>query len=333
MSLWNKKLEDQLKKVWADEPKHSLLAKFPDFTYDALRKKAMRLGLHRAATQELRASSDEQILKRVETLGYQVVKHPQVTDKVFDLSTERFRGDTVRIGIVSDTHLGSKHQQLTYLKQIYQYFAELDIKIVLHGADLLEGNGFLYRGQNFEMFVHGADEQVDYAINNYPRVKGIKTYIISGNHDLSFFSQSGVDVVKKVCQSREDMGYIGQYSGFINLPGNMLTYLLHGAGANSYARSYKLQKIVENFSSENKPKLFIMGHYHITNVLPNYRNVFSMLPGCFQSQTPFLTRLGLSPDVGGWVLEYCVNDYDIKNGLTRIKAEWIPFMNHIPNDY
>lgn len=179
-------------------------------------------------------TEEQKMLKKLEALGYQLIKRQTITDHVFDLSayygaTNRFRGDSVKIGIVSDTHLCSKHQQLSYLKAIYKRFADEGIKIVLHAGDLLEGRN-MYRGWELEVLFHGADDQVAYAVANYPKEEGITTYLISGNHDSSFMVNAGINVVKLVCDQRPDMKYLGSYGAYLDLPGGLRAYLHHGAG-------------------------------------------------------------------------------------------------------
>lgn len=76
-----------------------------------------------------------------------------------------------------------------------------------------------------------------------------------------------------------------------------------------------------------------MNHYHVTNILPGYRNVYGILPGCFQAQTPFLRRLGLQPDIGGMIMEVKLSDMDVENGITTCRIEWVPFPRIIRDDY
>lgn len=266
---WSKDEEVLLAALWPAAPRDEILQKIGR-SWVSIQRKAERSGLKRQRFQGtaheppmVQPTSDVQdtktLLKQLESLGYQLIKRPQITDHVFNLDNGRFSGESVKIGVVSDTHLCSKHQQLTYLKAIYKRFADEGIKIVLHAGDLLEGIR-MYRGWELEVLFHGADDQVAYAVANYPKEEGITTYLISGNHDLSFMTNSGVNVVKRVCDQRDDMVYLGEYGAYLDLPLGLRAYLHHGAGGVPYARSYKLQKAVENFPPGNKPKLYISGH-------------------------------------------------------------------------
>ena len=105
--------------------------------------------------------------------------------------------------------------------------------------------------------------------------------------------------------------------------------LMHGAGGVPYARSYKPQKIVEQLTPEQKPNFLFIGHWHVPVIVPAYRNVETVSMGCFQAQTPFLTRLGLSPVVSGLIVEMTVDSH----GLSSVMYRWIPFYKQKEKDY
>lgn len=298
------------------------------FTKSSIAKRIKKLGLRQTNTQV----SEETMLEHLLAKGYQLVKEPQVEKRSFKMDTSRFKGEKVVLGVVSDTHLGSKFQQLTFLNSAYDYFAENGITDVLHAGDMVAGNGRVYRGQVYELFRQGADEMVDYAVEHYPKRKGITTHIISGNHDLSFLSSDGIDVVRAIARQREDLNYLGHYSAMIEI-GKLKIGLHHGEGGVAYARSYKLQKLIEQLSPDNKPHLFLLGHYHTTCELPMYRNVYGIMLPCFEDQTPYLIRKGLYPEIGFYTIEVTMNPVDRKDGTTGFRMEFHPFFVPRKNDY
>jgi hypothetical protein len=186
----------------------------------------------------------------------------------------------------------------------------------------------MYRGQEYELFLHGADAQVEYATQNYPRYKGIQTKVILGNHDESFWKNAGVNVVKDICNQRDDMDYLGDYLAYVEI-GGIKVGMMHADGGVAYSRSYKPQKIVEQLSPESKPHMLFIGHWHVTCYIPHYRNVEAYSMGAFQSQTPYLTRKGLFPNIGGVIVEVTTDE----TGIKSVKSEWIPFYVPIKNDY
>lgn len=263
-------------------------------------------------------------LKFLNEQGYVLWKAPQLMQIRYRVDMNGFAGHRVRIAVIGDTHLGSQWQQLTHLNAFYRYASKRDVQAILHAGDLTDGEG-VYGGHRYELFALGADDQIDYAANNYPRARnGAKTYLISGNHDASFMALAGIDVVKQVCARRDDMVYLG-YGGATVEIGGLNAYMMHPDGGVPYARSYRLQKIIEQLPGGDKPHVLVIGHLHITNLLPMYRNVVGLIAGCFQAQTPYLRRKGLAPDVGGWILEFNIGDRDVENGLIGLKIEWVPF--------
>src|SRR5690606_37202969 len=112
-----------------------------------------------------------------------------------------------------------------------------------NGGDMVTGVG-VYRGQHAEIFLHTYDEQVDYTVENYPRREGITTHAIGGNHDLVFKKSIGADPLKAIADRRDDIEHLGQYSAWVELTPNFTLYLIHPAGSQAYAVSYKLQKLV-----------------------------------------------------------------------------------------
>ena len=248
----------------------------------------------------------------------------------------RYFGDDIRIGLVSDTHFGSRYQQLTRLQEAYATFDEEKVHLVLHSGDIVDGVQ-LYRGHTQELFLQGADEQRDYAVDNYPVLPGIKTHIVAGNHDLSFKKTVGYNIVQAICAGRDDLVYEGEVSGEF-LFQNCVLRLLHPSGGVAYARSYKPQKIAEALAATAiddlrasdptaLPHLLALGHWHITN-LGKYMGVVCISLPCFQSQTPYLAAKGLQPELGWVVLHMRVADQTVSR--IRVENFWA---RPIKNDY
>lgn len=239
-----------------------------------------------------------------------------------------------RIGMVSDTHLGSKYQQLTALHDAYRIFDERDVACILHAGDLLDGTN-MYRGHTQELFLHSAKEQREYAEDVYPRPKkkGVKTYLIGGQHDRSFYKREGYDILEHFAEHRNDIVYRGFFSHellFKRLP----VRLEHPGGGLSYARSYSPQKIVENMMgfiytipSATKPALLVAGHWHTPLHLPVYMGVDTVCLPCTQSQTPYMQqRKNMMPTVGCAIIELWLNE---DKQLSSIKVEFIVMNDRI----
>jgi len=256
--------------------------------------------------------------------GMDVVNAPKENKTTFISSADDYLGDEFRVGVISDTHLGSIDQQLTNLETMYDIFNDEGITHVLHSGDLMDG-GHIYSGQEYRMFKQGVEQQVDYATKYYPKRSGITTHTISGNHDLSF---KGVDVTRWLGDRRSDINYLGDYSRDITL-GGVTFRLHHGARGASKARSGVLQQYIDNMRLKHDFDVLVLGHYHVTATLEEHNRTYGILPGCFQGQTEYIRRLGYDPDIGGSILKFRID----KNGnmLSRGR-DWYAF-DEILNDY
>ena len=266
-----------------------------------------------------------ELLEEVAKRGFISTRKELLVDRTYKFA-RRFK--PFKIGIVSDTHIGSTCLQITFLHEAYKTMKAEGIKKVFHAGDMIEGNGKLFRGQVYEMFLHGADTMVDYTIKNYPHIRGITTYVIGGSHDYSFYRDDGTDVLKAIADKRPDIKYLGMFGAYLKF-GRISAYLMHGGGGVAYARSYKMQKIIEQFPPEKKPHILLLGHYHVECHLPTYRNVAGFQLPCFQTQTNYLMAKGLFPEIGFLILEITPN----AKGIYKYCTEWYSFYIPIKNDY
>jgi len=266
-----------------------------------------------------------ELLEEVAKRGFISTRKELLVDRTYKFA-RRFK--PFKIGIVSDTHIGSTCQQITLLHEAYKIMKAEGVKRVFHAGDMIEGNGKLFRGQVYEMFLHGADTMVDYTIKNYPRVEGMTTYIIGGSHDYSFYRDDGTDVLRRIADERPDIKYLGMFGAYLKF-GRISAYLMHGGGGVAYARSYKMQKIIEQFPPEKKPHILFLGHYHVECHLPTYRNVAGFQLPCFQTQTNYLMAKGLFPEIGFLILEITPN----AKGIFKYRTEWYSFYVPVKRDY
>lgn len=249
---------------------------------------------------------------------------PPPEDKEYDFTQSR----TYKFGVISDTHLNSREQQLTHLNRLYDIFAAEGVSDVYHAGDITAGEG-MYSGQIYEIFNVGFDNQTDYIIEKYPSRRGITTHFITGNHDLSYYKSRGVDPGEKISLKRPDLHYLGKWAAWVKIGENTKMYLLHPDSGQAYAVSYKPQKIAAGFIGGDKPNIMLLGHWHQSEYLFE-RNIHILQCGCFEGQTPFLKRKGIMPKIGGWIVEVHIG----KDGtVERFKSEFVPFFIARKNDY
>lgn len=226
----------------------------------------------------------------------------------------------MRLGILSDTHGGSKFEQLSALRAFYAYADKCKVDAFIHAGDMTQGSDRMHLGMELEVHAHGSDAQVDYVSRVYPHSKRAKTYAIGGNHDDSFLKDGGVNVVRRICAQRDDLEYIGQDAAYLQL-GPLRSYVIHPDGGGSYAKSYKAQKIAESLPIDQQVRLLLLGHYHVYGSFRQKDTHALMLP-CFQAQYAWLARKALHPDIGGLIVDVYLDD---DGHLARLAHEFVSF--------
>ena len=276
-------------------------------------------------------ADDVVLITELQKRGFYVLKPDDKAQETRynDLDFSIFDGNVYKLAVVGDTHYCSKQQQRTHLHHFYQYAHEYEgVNDFLHLGDLSNGSGKQHVGQEYENFVHGEDDQLDYIEADYPKIPGCNTKVIGGSHDYSFFKLSGSDILKRLAERRDDIEYLGYAGAYVNLTPEVDIYLCHPDGGTAYALSYHAQRKVENFTPENKPNICLFGHYHRMLHFMD-RNVEVLLNGCFQSQTPFLKAKNIAPVIGGWIVEVTTSE----NGLARFRSEFMRYYVPVENDF
>ena len=342
---WGSSDIKRLKKYWPGKTIDELLILFPGRTLKSLEGVARRLRIKRvrkspnnfsgsnSSFKTIRGVSDmdlqkeklDELLNEITRRGFISTKREQLIDHTYKLP-ERMK--PFKIGLIADTHFGSVKQQPTLVYKAYEIFAQEKVIMVLHAGDISDGDGTVYRGQRHQMFLHGVDNHIKYVVENYPRAK-FPTKFITGNHDESFYNSAGMDIGKQIAEKRKDLEYLGLYGAYITI-GNIRIYLMHGDGGGAYAQSYKCQRICEKFpSGDKKPHILVLGHFHNSNILPSYRNIYAIQMPSMQAQTSFARKKGLAVELGIVILEITPDT----RGIGTIKTNYIPFFDEVEGDY
>lgn len=235
---------------------------------------------------------------RKEGQYYYIEKHGYSRDSDYVLDLPEY----FKIGVVSDTHIGSKASRIDALNDFYEFAKREGVYVVFHGGDLLDGVG-VYSGQEANLSAFTLEDQIDLAIREYPK-NGLETLMISGNHDLKQYQRGrSPDPVQVFANRREDIQYLGKYYARI-VVSNSIVYidLIHPSHGTAYAVSYHVQKYIERIKPGDKPNILIWGHQHDAMYI-FYRNIHTVKAGSFQDQTEYSLRKGLYTTVGGWILE------------------------------
>jgi len=309
--------QENIKTLLECETEDELKKKFPGASIAHLERQQRRFRAEPKKNKEAEAVKEKKEMQVKLKETEQRVKELMKRDKIH---IQDFYGQTFKFGVVSDTHFGSIHEKKPELYAAYQYFHKEGVKVVYHCGDLVEGEK-LYRGQEYERYVSGADALAQNVIDEYPR-NGITTYFVTGSHDLSYWKEVGFDIGNRIAEKRPDMIYLGPDEADIRITPNFIIRLVHPGGGTAYALSYQPQKYIEALSGGQKPTVILFGHYHKAEYMPCYRNIFTIQAGCFQGQTTFMKRKRLAAHLGFWVVEAMINKEKL---VSRLKAEFIAF--------
>lgn len=116
--------------------------------------------------------------------------------------------DSKRVGLISDTHIGSQLDNFEYIRMSYDFFRSQEISDVLHLGDLFDAYSSRIDLTQDELFCL-CNNQLKKFHDNYP--KDINTHIILGNHD-EIISKTGIDLFKELSSSTIDiLGYGTSY--------------------------------------------------------------------------------------------------------------------------
>lgn len=223
---------------------------------------------------------------------------------------------TLKMLLISDTHLVSKYDRLDILRYVYKKAEERGITTVLHAGDFTDGKS--NRAEHiYELRHHSLEDQVDYCVDNYPKLNnGGKTYTIAGNHDLWWYKSTGSDIVKMIANRREDIVYLGPDSATMNI-GKVKIRLFHGNGGPAYAKSYKLQKYLDRIPYSEMPDILCTGHIHEAfYYVKDKTHCFQI--GTLEELTPFGRSLGFGNSLSCW---WVTVELDQKGNIVSVIPE------------
>ena len=230
-----------------------------------------------------------------------------------------FDGDRVRIGAITDTHIGSLNFSEQRLYQAFEEFKKEKVDFITHSGDVTEGMSHR-AGHVYDLSEIGYDKQKSKAIEIFSQWTDSQIYAIDGNHDRWFIKSNGALIVKDIATKLDNFNFIGHDEGDISINGKAVVKLWHGEDGNSYALSYRLQKILESLSGGEKPSVIICGHTH-KYVKIFERNVYAISAGSIQSQTPWMRGKRIAAHVGFCIIDIHVN----KSGVCKFSDTWYPF--------
>lgn len=277
---------------------------------------------------------DEVIEHRNKYLGYDPdIEDVPISDSeefsVLDLGD--YEGEFV-FGTCGDAHYGSVYADMDAVSKLYDVYDDVFLNLekqdelpIFMTGNYLEG---VSRFNKHEIDVWGVSNQVEGFIREYPHIDGIKTYFVDGDdHEGWFTKELGVNTgeyLESIAETkfdRYDLVYLGymEQDVVIRLNGEeILIRVCHpGGGSRATAISYAGQKIVD--TSYDNPDILLLGHFHKTHFLPDYKGVHIIQTGCTELQTSYMRKKTIIPQIGGWVVKV--------RGKKDIETRYVGFEN------
>jgi hypothetical protein len=231
--------------------------------------------------------------------------------------------------VISDSHLGSKNEQLTFLHYLYDEAERRGITNIYHCGDISEGFKKSRDDHMYSLHSIGFDDQADYIIRNYPEREGITTFFITGNHDHFHIQNGGANIGKRIAASRKDMQYLGINTAVIQLTPNCKMELFHPQDGSSYALSYSGQKYLDSLSGGDKPHMIFVGHHH-KYISMWYRNVWYFEVPSTHLQSDWEKGKRIRNDSGALIITV---EVDSTGTLMDCNHSMIPHIKHIKDDW
>ena len=257
--------------------------------------------------------NDKEISILLRTLNEE---HPSVSKKHFHY----FNRNHVKLGIMSDTHIGHSRTDEDFIVSAFKHFAKAQVEAVYHAGDLLEGMSGR-DGQIYELSHIGFQAQMDAAVELF-KESPVKIYGITGNHDAWYMKKQNMGVnVGKALEERlpGKFEFLGESEADVELAKNIKMKLFHPNDGTAYAISYKPQKLVESLGGGEKPNIIIEGHYH-KSLQMFTRNVHIFEAGTFMNQSEFMRLKKIPSHKGYWILDI----YYGGRGVERLVTEFVP---------
>ena len=230
-----------------------------------------------------------------------------------------FEGKRIRFTLVGDLHLGSAYTDPAHVYKMFEESHKAGCEFIAVGGDVVEGMSNR-PGHIYELSHIGYDAQKAHSKEVLSQW-GSMMYMIDGNHDRWFIKSSGAFIVKDICDALGPRFiFLGHDEGDISLKGKTILKLWHGEDGNSYAISYRVQKIIESLTGGLKPGILSCHHVHKFNYIFE-RHIHAISPGCIQMQSKWMRGKRIAAHTGFVIVDAWVNN----QGIAKVRITWHPF--------
>jgi len=238
-----------------------------------------------------------------------------VTRRSFELS----ECQTLKLGVLSDTHGGSKGYEQALLFQAFDEFAKAEVDHVVHAGDVSEGMSSR-QGHIYDLVPYGIGYAAQQAlmVNDLAQWDLSPMHLIDGNHDRWYIKAVGALIVQDIAAQIPNATYCGSDEADLYF-GDLCIRLWHGEDGSTYAKSYRGQQVVRSLSEDDLPHVIILGHDHKAGEWED-RGCQIVAAGACSYQSAWMRRTRKSHDAGFTILTI---EWDGEQ-VRKIQREWFP---------
>lgn len=229
---------------------------------------------------------------------------------------------------ISDLRLGSKSQQLSILNDIYLKGHEMGYENVILCGNISAGLYALTDVYSATNFIDDTQGQIDYIVDNYPKVEGMNTYFITGNIDDKHLKQEKINIGKRIAEKRDDMIYLGENSCDITIDKSLMQIFSCKLNK-TYTVSYRTQQQIDSYRSEDKPDILLYGGLLQMEKF-TYRSVKVITVPSVCATTKEMNEKRYSNTIGAWYVTIRTNK---RGKLESVNAISSPYYVTAKKDY
>ena len=185
--------------------------------------------------------------------------------------------NSMKLLAISDLHFGNELERIDLIDRAFNYCAKNGINIILCGGDFIDGSYSKGTQKITDLY-----QQMEYFIKNYPQDKNILTFGVGGDHDLSAFNKSSLELIE-ICENfRQDIIIGGYNNTTINLKNDKIhlyhhtpigRLYYHGASIILHGHLHKYTTMMKN------------GTLNVT--LPSLSNINQVIPSALELELAF----------------------------------------------
>ena len=229
---------------------------------------------------------------------------------------------------ISDLRLGSKSQQLSILNDIYEKGHKLGYNNVILCGNISAGIYPITDVYAETNFIDDRQGQIEYIADMFPRVDGMKTYLITGKEDGKHLKLNKINIGKRLQEIRDDMIYLGGNSCDVKIDRAKMKVLGAKLGK-TYTTSYRTQQQIDSFRSEDKPDILLYGGLMQMEKY-QYRNVHCIAVPSVCATSKEMGDKRYANTIGAWYVTVKTNS---KGELEKVRAFNSPYYVTVKDDY